>query len=208
VVIVGTVIDLASRRRERAGRHHRPRRATFFFDLADPATYLAAERVDRLPAEVIWRPAGVPGVPPRDRAALEERADALRMPLIWPDPLPAAVPRAMRAAAHAQEQGRGGPFVLAASRLTFCGGFDLDDPEVLAEAVAAAGLQLDPALAAAADGERDAAIAQTGRSLVAHGADAMPAIRVGRLLFAGEHRLPEAGAALRSSHGRRLHGLR
>ena len=40
----------------------------------------------------------------------------------------------MRAAHYASQQGRGAAFVLAAGRLAFCGGFDLDDPELLAEA--------------------------------------------------------------------------
>ena len=55
----------------------------------------------------------------------------------------------------AAEGGHAAPFVLAASRLAFCGGFDLDDPEVLAEAAAAAGLGLPEVLAAAGDRSRD-----------------------------------------------------
>ena len=38
---------------------------------------------------------------------------------------------------------------LAIGRLSFCGGFDVDDPEILAEAAAAAGLDLDACLLAA-----------------------------------------------------------
>ena len=59
------------------------------------------------------------------------------------------------AALAAAEGGHAAPFVLAASRLAFCGGFDLDDPEVLAEAAAAAGLELPEVLAAAGDRSRD-----------------------------------------------------
>jgi 2-hydroxychromene-2-carboxylate isomerase len=210
VWFVGTVIDLAGRRHRRAAappRHGRA--ATFFFDLADPATYLASERVERLPAMVRWQPAARPvGLARPDPDALHVRAVALRMPLVWPDPPPAGVPRAMRVAAHAEQCGRGAAFVLAASRLAFCGGFDLDDPEVLAEAAAAAGLALDPALAAAGDATPDAVFARAGRSLVAHGADAMPVVQIGRLLFAGERRVGEAAAALRGGPDRRLRGLR
>jgi len=57
----------------------------------------------------------------------------------------------MRAAVHACDVDRGPAFVLAATRLAFCGGFDLDDPEVLAEAAAAAGLELDACLHAGGD---------------------------------------------------------
>ena len=85
------------------------------------------------------------------RRAAEERAAALRLPLVWPERFPAEVPAAMRVAARAQEAGRGAAFVLAATRLAFCGGFDLDDPEILAEAAAAAGVVLDECLHAARD---------------------------------------------------------
>ena len=56
------------------------------------------------------------------------------------------VPAAMRVAHYAAQQGRGGAFVLAATRLAFAGGFDLDDLEILTEAAAAAGLRLDGCL--------------------------------------------------------------
>jgi 2-hydroxychromene-2-carboxylate isomerase len=192
---VAIVVSLAEHRRSRA--RTRARRAVFCFDLADPATYLAAERVERLPASVVWQPACAPSLPRPAPAAVEERAAALRLPLVWPDPHPAPVPRAQRAAAFAAEQGRGAEFVLAASRLAFCGGFDLDDPEVLAEAAAAAGVPLDDCLAAAADRERDEAIERCGQFLLAHGADALPVVQIGRVLFAGERRLADAAAALR-----------
>ena len=64
---------------------------------------------------------------------------------------------AMRVAAMASERGMAAPFVLAAGRLAFCGGYDLDDPEVIAEAAAAAALALDEALVAAAQIRRDGA---------------------------------------------------
>jgi hypothetical protein len=41
-------------------------------------------------------------------------------------------------------------------------------------------------------------MAEAGRVLVAHGADRLPVVRVGRLLFAGEERLAEAAAAARA----------
>ena len=67
---------------------------------------------------------------------------ALRLPLVWPDRLPRRARGRSRAAAYAAEIGAGARFALAASRLAFCGGFDLDDPETLAEAAAAAGIPL------------------------------------------------------------------
>ena len=115
----------------------------------------------------------------------------------------------MRAAAFAAEQGRGGAFVLAAGRLAFCGGFDLDDPEILAEAAAAAGIRLDECLRAAGDARRDGAMEAAGRRLLAAGADRLPVLRIGRSLFWGEQRVGAAAAAVRqraprSRAGRRL----
>src|SRR5204863_806397 len=122
------------------------------------------------------------------------RAALLRMPLVWPERHPASRPAVMRAAAYAAEQGRGAPFVLAASRLAFCGGFDLDDPEVLAEAAAAAGVGLRECLQAAGDVARDAAIEAEALRLAAAGADRLPVVRVGRTLFCSERRIAEAAA--------------
>jgi 2-hydroxychromene-2-carboxylate isomerase len=85
--------------------------------------------------------------------------------------------------------------VLAASRLAFCGGFDIDDPEILAEAAAAAGIGLAETLRAAGDVARDGSIEEVGRLLLAGGAQRLPVLRVGRLLFCGEDRLLEAAAA-------------
>jgi 2-hydroxychromene-2-carboxylate isomerase len=101
----------------------------------------------------------------------------------------------MRAASLAAERGRAAPFVLAASRLAFCGGYDVDDPEILAEAAGAAGLTLDETFAAAADTRRDGPMERAALALHARGAQELPAIAVDRLLFAGERRLPEAAAA-------------
>jgi 2-hydroxychromene-2-carboxylate isomerase len=208
---MGEVINLAERRdarRSRAAPNRTPRRAEFFFDLASPYTYLAAERVDRAFEDVVWTPAsaaallrgplgGDAGGLERLRAAAEERAAMLRLPLSWPDSFPADVPASMRVAARAAEIGRAGAFVLAAARLAFCGGFDLEDPEILAEAAAAAGIVLDDCLAAARDAGRDGAIEAAGRRLLAAGADRLPALRVGRALYWGEDRVSDAAQAAR-----------
>src|SRR3954454_14496200 len=191
---MGEVIQLAERRARRAGGEVRRRgtapRTEFLFDLACPFTYLAAERVDRAFEAVIWTPASGtalrrgsfdgdgPGAR-RMRRAVEERAAQLRMPLIWPDRFLDEVPAAMRVASLASERGRGAAFTLAAGRLAYCGGFDLEDPEILAEAAAAAGVALDEALAAARDSGRDGALEAAGRRMLASGADRLPALRVG-----------------------------
>ncbi len=86
---------------------------------------------------------------------------------MWPDRFPGPVPSAMRAAAYASEVGHGRAFALAASRLAFCGGFDLDDPEILAEAADAAGMSLDGCLAAAGDRNWDLPLEAASRMLAA-----------------------------------------
>jgi 2-hydroxychromene-2-carboxylate isomerase len=185
-----------------------PARAEFLFDLACPFTYLAAERVDRAFDHVVWTPASGtvlrggslvsdPDAEAAVRVAAAERAAALRLPLEWPESFPNDVTAAMRVASHAAECGRGAAFVLAAGRLAFCGGFDLDDPEILFEAAAAAGLALDDCLRAAGDRRRDGAIERAGRCLLAVGTDRLPALCVGRSLFWGEERVAEAAAAAR-----------
>ncbi len=208
---MGEVIKLSERReaRRRRGAGHRERsRAEFFFDLACPFTYLAAERVERAFDEVVWTPASADtlrgarladdlGGAAAMRRRAEERAAALRLPLVWPERFAADVPSAMRVAACAAEGGRGGAFVLAATRLAFCGGFDLDDPEILAEAAAAAGVALDDCLGAARDESRDGAIETAGNALLGAGADRLPALRVGRALYWGEARVGEAVAVAR-----------
>ena len=118
------------------------------------------------------------------------------MPLVWPDRFPSGL-AAMRVAAYAGELGRAGAFVLAAARLTFCGGFDLDHPETIAEAAAAAGLGLEECLEAACEAQRDAASEETGRALLAAGADRLPALRLGRTLHWGERRVSDAVTAAR-----------
>jgi 2-hydroxychromene-2-carboxylate isomerase len=205
---------LDDHRSSRAGGGRGPRvsastRAEFFFDLACPFSYLAAERVERAFSHVSWRPASMAVLARRDpaadavdadhvRRAAMARAAQLRMPLEWPDGFPHEVPAAMRAATYAAERGRGGQFVLAAGRLAFCGGFDLDDPEILAEAAAAAGIGLDRCLRAAGDVRLDGAIEGNARRLLAAGADRLPALRVSRTLVWGEARVSGLASFMRA----------
>jgi 2-hydroxychromene-2-carboxylate isomerase len=211
---MGELINLAERRelrrRSRATPRSLPVRAEFFYDLACPFTYLVAERVERAYDDVVWTPASATalrrGSPAAGEAALagaraaaQERAAALRLPLVWPETWPRDVPAAMRVASYAAERGRGAAFALAAGRLAFCGGFDLDDPDSLAEAAAAAGLDLEESLRAAADRRRDGAREAAARRLLAVGADRLPALRVGRSLFWGDSQVAEAVATARLS---------
>jgi 2-hydroxychromene-2-carboxylate isomerase len=209
---MGELIELGERREARRARLERQEdtsRAEFSFDLACPFTYLAAERVDRAFPSVSWSPASTtalrcgslasePGALDALRATAEARALALRLPLVWPERWPADVPAAMRVAHYAAQEGRGGAFVLAAARLAFAGGFDLDDPEILTEAAAAAGVGLDACLRAAKEVRRDGAIEAAGKRLLAAGVDQLPALSVGDDLCWGEGRIAEAAALARA----------
>lgn len=198
LIVMGELIDLNHHRRAR----ETARRAgvVFSFDLASPYTYLAAERVDRMFSNVEWSCViADPHAPAHDALEAEQRAIHLRMPLVWPEGEVAAAVAAPRVASFAASIGRGAEFVLAASRLAFCGGFDLADPEILAEAAAAAGLPLSKCLAAAADASLDEAMQAEGRALVRAGATCLPVLQVGHRMFCGEGRIAEAVAASRST---------
>jgi 2-hydroxychromene-2-carboxylate isomerase len=175
----------------------------FFFDVSCPESYLIAERVERILGEVKWIPVAREALGAlRSEAeldALRERAQAravaLRLPLMWPEKFPVRSPRALRATLRACELGVGPRFALAASRLCFCGGYDLDDLETLAEAAAASGLPLDDCLAAARDGARDDVLEATAAQLRGSGVTQLPAIRLDGRWFIGTRCLPAAAAA-------------
>lgn len=170
------------------------RAVQFIYDLSCPLSYLAAEQIEQSLGEVAWVPAAA-GVrdPDAVRGDATRRARALRLPLVWPERYPQPLPRASRAAAHAEMVGSGARFALAALRLAFCGGFDLEDPLVLAEAAAAAGMGVEECLAAAENPELDA------RLVPPPGASRLPAIQVGGRVFDGDQallhpRVPAPGA--------------
>jgi 2-hydroxychromene-2-carboxylate isomerase len=173
--------------------------ATFFFDLASPDTYLVAERVERRFGDAGWQAAAVePAGPAGERElapameAVELRARELRMPLIWPERYPVEVPTAMRVAVYAGERGCAAAFAIAAGRLAFCGGFDIEDPAILADAAAASGLDVKEALAAARDARYDAPSLAAGRALWVEGAASLPALRHDDRLYCGEQRITAA----------------
>jgi 2-hydroxychromene-2-carboxylate isomerase len=175
----------------------------FLFDVTCPFSYLAAERVERTLGDVTWVAvdgAVLSGRRPRGRALTRLRADAerlastLRLPLIWPEHFPAAAPGALRAAAYACELGAGPAFALALSRLAFCGGFELDDPETLAEAAAAAALPLGACLQAAGESWRDAELRDGAATAHAAGVRALPAFMVAGRWLEGEAGLAAASA--------------
>jgi 2-hydroxychromene-2-carboxylate isomerase len=207
---MGQVIYLNERRTERS-RRTPDLPPAFFFDVSCPLSYLTAERIERTLGEVEWVP--VDGAALRgglesgdgdpmtgDRHAIRVRADAharsLRLPLVWPDRFPGEARCAQRACAFACEIGAGGAFALAATRLAFCGGFELEDPETLAEAAAAAGVPLEECLAAAGETWRDDELEATADLLRAQGITELPAIYLGQHWITGDDALLAVAALL------------
>lgn len=205
---MGQVIRLEDRRARRpvAGAGAAPASASaaappaFYFDLACPFSYLAAERVERLLGEVDWVPvAGAalagPRISPMLRAEAELRARELRLPLSWPDLSEEGFPGALCSALWAAELGAGGRFALAALRLAFCGGYDLEDPAVLAEAAAAAGLDVEACLAATYDSDLGATLDACTAWLAALGVRSLPAVRIAGRWYCGEDGVVHAAIA-------------
>jgi 2-hydroxychromene-2-carboxylate isomerase len=168
-------------------------RSAFFFDVGCPLSYLAAEHIERSFGDVDWVPVSGAALhgerTDAEIAQLRHQAEAqaaeLRLPLVWPESFPAGAWLAQRAAAFAAELGAGPAFAVAAGRLAFCGGFDLDDPETLAEAAAAAAVPLGACLEAAADASRDLALTATAVALRGRGVGELPVLRSGERWFAG-----------------------
>ena len=179
----------------------------FYFDLACPFSYLAAERVERLLGQVEWLPVsrealGADPLPSdQEFFAAQGRAHELRLPLNWPEWSEKGFPTARRVAAFASESGAGGRFALAGLRLAFCGGYDLEAAEILAEASAAAGLAFDACLAASVDEVWDEVVRIAGRRVAGAGVKRLPAFRIGERWFEGEQGLLEAVASLRHGLG-------
>jgi 2-hydroxychromene-2-carboxylate isomerase len=160
------------------------------------------ERVERALPDARWIPTPRPGGPGdpwhgdlagrRARLRAERRAGELGLPLVWPARGPAPRGPAMRAATWAAQVAAGPAFALAATRLVFCGGFDVDDLEVLAEAAAAAGLPLDACLRAAGDPRLDLVLRARERALRRARADRLPVLRAGARLRVGERQVASA----------------
>jgi 2-hydroxychromene-2-carboxylate isomerase len=186
--------------------------AAFYFDLASPLAYLAAERVLHvLPGAAEWRPVLARELPAADtftafrcaaeeeifRAELERRARELELqPMRWPQPFPFDSSLAMRVATYAKSIGRTVPFAQAAFRQAFAGGRSLADPNFVL--IAAAACEMHPA--AVLRGAELRSIAQqlsdsTAAAAVA-GVHDVPAILIGERVFTGERALEDAAAQM------------
>jgi 2-hydroxychromene-2-carboxylate isomerase len=174
----------------------------FYYDLASPECYLAAERVSSvLPVAAEWEPvlggATIASDHDPDRAAIERIAHERGLqPIRWPSRWPPDSRLALRAAAYAKSIGRATAFSLAAFRQAFAAGRDLSDMNTIV--IAAAACEMHPAAVIRAVGLRSVATAleQGTERAVASGVRRLPALCVDGLVYEGESRLDDAGAAL------------
>lgn len=192
--------------------------AAFYFDLASPVAYLAAERVLHVlggPAE--WRPvlaselrsasgehAGISPcadttIEQELRVAIERRARELDLqPLRWPAPFPFDSSLAMRVATYAASIGRTVPFAQAAFRQAFAGGHSLENPDFVL--IAAAACEMHPAAVLRGAELRSTAqrLADVTAEAASVGVTDVPAIVVGGDVFLGEDALERAAARMRT----------
>ena len=183
----------------------------FYYDLASPESYLAAERLsDVLGVVPEWTPVQATRLPAGDLTAFRcaeerdihmleiERLAAARgmQPLRWPAGWPVEVELALCVATYAKQIGRGVAFSLAAFRQAFAAGRDLSTPDGVV--IAAAACEMHPTAvlrSAETRGVREALAAATEEARAA-GATRVPALRVGDEVFHGDEGLEAAAQAL------------
>jgi 2-hydroxychromene-2-carboxylate isomerase len=168
--------------------------AAFYFDLASPLAYLAAERVlhvfcgpDAMAVE--WRPVLAPAQSTNRvaREQVERRARELELqPVRWPKPFPFDSSLAMRVATYAASIGRTVPFAQAAFRQAYAGGHSLEDPDFVLIAAAACEMHPTAVLRGAELRSTAQRLAQNTAQALAAGATEVPAIVLGEQAFLGE----------------------
>jgi 2-hydroxychromene-2-carboxylate isomerase len=180
--------------------------AAFYFDLASPLAYLAAERVLHvLPGPAEWRPvlaselSGGTAAAGTDRTQIERRAEELKLqPVRWPKPFPFDSSLAMRVATYAASIGRAVPFAQAAFRQAFAGGHSLEDEDFVV--IAAAACEMHPAAVLRGAELRSTAerLAATTAVAARAGVTDVPAVLVGERVFVGEESLELAAERMSS----------
>jgi 2-hydroxychromene-2-carboxylate isomerase len=186
----------------------------FYFDLASPHAYLAAERVLQvLPGALAWQPVLAPALPgaehfdvSREAEQLEAMQDSVArrarelglQPLRWPDPFPFDSSLAMRAATYAKSIGRAVPFAQAAFRQAFAGGHSLEDPDIVL--IAAAACEMHPAAVLRGVELRSVTqqLADAGQTAETLQINEIPTIVLDGQLFAGERSVERAAEQMRA----------
>ena len=185
-----------------------PPPAAFYFDLASPLAYLAAERVLHvLPRPAEWQPVLARELRAGEgfdafrcaqeqevfRAEIERRAAELGLqPLRWPDPFPFDSSLAMRVATYAKSIGRLVPFAQAAFRQAFAGGHSLADPDYVVIAAAACEMHPSAVLRAADMRSVSGALSDSTAAAAALGVRDVPAVTTAGTVLEGERALEDA----------------
>jgi 2-hydroxychromene-2-carboxylate isomerase len=191
--------------------------AAFYFDLASPEAYLAAERALRvLPGPCEWQPIQSRRLPHAERFEAyrcaneelifrEEIARRARIhglqPVRWAETFPFDSELAMLAATYAKRIGRTVAFALAAFRQAFAGGRDLSIEENVL--IAGAACEMHPAALSRAIGSRGVRgeLERATAAALELGVIDVPAVRVGDRVLVGDGRLEEAGRLLGELRG-------
>ena len=176
--------------------------ASFYFDLADPWSYLVAERIlGVFPVVCEWQPVSGPQLgwtaPAVDTEQLSAAITAqslqpLRLPRRWPPDSR----RAMLAATFAKSGGKTVAFSLAAFRQAFAGGRDLGDEATVLLAAAACEMHPRAVLKAMEMRSVSDSLARAGERALAAGVRTLPAIQVGGAVFTGADALDRALAGM------------
>jgi 2-hydroxychromene-2-carboxylate isomerase len=192
---MGDVISLSA---HLPGRSHPvPEPVAFLFSPGCPISYLVAERAERALGEVDWIPVLPLTAPDAELlGAARREAHALRLPLELPENPQADTRPLTRVACLAAEYDACAQFGLVASRLIFCGGYELDDPQVILEAAELAGIPAGEAHRAASDDRYDPALEATTAGLRRRGVRHTPVVRIGHRWFEGLQALSSAAIAL------------
>lgn len=188
--------------------------AAFYFDLASPLAYLAAERVlPTMPVTCEWQPVLARELPNAEsfeafrcrededifRLEVERRAAELGLQqLRWPDPFPFDSAFAMRAVTYAKSIGRVVAFAQAAFRQAYAGGRSLEQRDNVLIAAAACEMHPSAVLKGAELRSVGEQLAGATASAAELGVRDVPAVRVGPRVFHGERALKEAAAFARA----------
>jgi 2-hydroxychromene-2-carboxylate isomerase len=189
--------------------------AAFYFDLASPLAYLAAERVlHTMPVATEWQPvlarelSGAESFTAfrcRDeqdifRLEIERRARELGLQeLRWPQPFPFDSAFAMRAATYAKSIGRIVAFAQAAFRQAYAGGRPLENTDNVLIAAAACEMHPSAVLKGAELRSVGEQLSAATAAAAALGVSDVPAVRVGDRVFHGERALEQAATYTRDA---------
>lgn len=182
-----------------------------YYDLASPYAYLAVMRAadvlgeaPRLQPVLVgaifgWRGRGSWALTDqRDagEAEIERRAAAYGLPpVVWPRGWPLNSLGPMRAAVHAERQGKGDQFARAVFEREFARGEDISDVVLLDEIGRSVGVE--GIREAIADPEIKRALREATEQAWQSGVQGVPTLEAGRRLYFGDDRLEEAATATR-----------